>query len=348
MKDYMLLLPILFPAIAALLTLVIKNKFKERGFRTIYVGVVLLVTFILNMHVISNYHGLTLFYLTRKLPIELRVDKLTFLFNILVTTMWLLAGIFSFEYMKHEERNESFYMFYLLTEAVLLGLGMSANFLTFYLFYEFMTFLSLPLALHTRTKEAISGGLKYLFYSVFGASLALVGFFFMTQYGDITFRAGGTLIASKVLGNERLLLTVFFFTILGFSVKAGMFPFHAWLTAAHPVAPAPASAVLSGIITKAGVLAIIRVIYYQAGVEFLRGTWVQYAFMALTLITVFMGSMMAYKEQILKKRLAYSSVSQVSYVLFGLSTMTTIGFVGALLQVVFHSIAKNLKSIRLW
>lgn len=342
MKDYMLLLPILFPAIAALFTLVIKNKFSERGFRTVYVGIVLVVTFILNLYAILNYRGLTLFYLTRKLPVEFRVDKLTILFNILVTTMWLLAGVFSFEYMKHEERNESFYLFYLLTESVLLGLGMAGNFLTFYLFYEFMTFLSLPLALHTRTKEAISGGLKYLFYSVFGASLALVGFFFMTQYGDITFRVGGTLIASKVMGNERLLLTVFFFTILGFSVKAGMFPFHAWLTAAHPVAPAPASAVLSGIITKAGVLAIIRVIFYQAGVDFLRGTWVQYAFMALTLITVFMGSMMAYKEQILKKRLAYSSVSQVSYVLFGISTMTSIGFVGALLQVVFHSIAKNL------
>lgn len=342
MKDYMLLLPILFPAIAALFTLVIKNKFSERGFRTVYVGVVLVLTFIFNLYAISNYNGLTLFYLTRKLPVMFKVDKLTYLFNILVTTMWLLAGIFSFEYMKHEERNESFYMFYLLTESVLLGLGMAGNFLTLYLFYEFMTFLSLPLALHTRTKEAIEGGLKYLFYSVFGASLALVGFFFMTQYGDIAFRAGGTLIASKIAGNEGLLLTVFFFTILGFSVKAGMFPFHAWLTAAHPVAPAPASAVLSGIITKAGVLAIIRVIYYQAGVNFLRGTWVQYTFMALTLITVFMGSMMAYKEQILKKRLAYSSVSQVSYVLFGLSTMTPIGFVGALLQVVFHSIAKNL------
>ena len=159
MKDYMLLLPILFPAIAALLTLVIKNKFSERGFRNIYVGVVLVLTFIFNLYAISNYNGLTLFYLTRKLPVMFRVDKLTYLFNILVTTMWLLAGIFSFEYMKHEDRNESFYMFYLLTESVLLGLGMAGNFLTFYLFYEFMTFLSLPLALHTRTKEAIEGGL---------------------------------------------------------------------------------------------------------------------------------------------------------------------------------------------
>ena len=340
--DYMLLLPILFPAIAALFTLVIKKKFSDRGFRIIYVGVVLLLTLIFNLYAIFNFRELLLFRLTKNLPIMFAVDDLTRLFNILVTVMWFLAGVFSFEYMKHEENNESFYLFYMLTESALIGLGMAANFMTMYLFYEFMTFLSLPLALHTRTREAIAGGLKYLFYSVFGASLALVGFFFMTQYGDITFKAGGTLIASKVLGNEKLLLGVFFLTILGFSVKAGMFPFHAWLTAAHPVAPAPASAVLSGVITKAGVLAIIRVIYYQVGVNFLRGTWVQYAFMILALITVFMGSMMAYKERILKKRLAYSSVSQVSYVLFGLSTMTPIGFVGALLQVVFHSIAKNL------
>ena len=340
--DYMLLLPILFPAVAALFTLVIKNKFSERGFRTVYVFIVLALTLIFNLYAIFNYKELTLFYLTESLPVRFRVDELTYLFNILVTVMWFLAGVFSFEYMKHEERNESFYLFYMLTESVLLALGMAANFLTLYLFYEFMTFLSLPLALHTRTREAIYGGLKYLFYSVFGASLALVGFFFMTQYGDINFVAGGTLDMAKFAANRDLLLTVFFFTILGFSVKAGMFPFHAWLTAAHPVAPAPASAVLSGIITKAGVLAIIRVIFYQVGVQNLQGTWVQYGFMILTLITVFMGSMMAYKEKVLKKRLAYSSVSQVSYVLFGISTMTTIGFVGALLQVVFHSIAKNL------
>ena len=342
MKDYMLLLPVVFPALAALFTLVIKKQFSDRGFRTIYVGVVLALTLIFNFYAIFNFKGLTLFYLTKDLPIEFKVDGMTYLFNSIVTIMWFLAGVFSFEYMKHEENNESFYLFYLLTESVLIALGMASNFMTLYLFYEFMTFLSLPLALHTRTKEAISGGLKYLFYSVFGASLALVGFFFMNQYGDITFAAGGTLDAAKVAGNEELLKVIFFLTILGFSAKAGMFPLHGWLPSAHPVAPAPASAVLSGVITKAGVLAIIRVIYYQVGVEFLHGTWVQYAFMTLALITVFMGSMMAYKEKVLKKRLAYSSVSQVSYVLFGLSTMHPIGFVGALLQVVFHSIAKNL------
>lgn len=129
--------------------------------------------------------------------------------------------------------------------------------------------------------------------------------------------------------------------IIGFGTKAGMFPMHGWLPTAHPVAPAPASAVLSGIITKSGVLAIIRVVFYTVGADVLRGTWVQYTWMTLALITVFMGSMMAYKEQVLKKRLAYSTVSQVSYILFGLSVLNETGLVGALSHFVFHSVVKN-------
>ena len=120
-----------------------------------------------------------------------------------------------------------------------------------------------------------------------------------------------------------------------------MFPLHGWLPTAHPAAPSPASAVLSGIITKAGVLGCLRLIYCFIGVDFLRGTWVQTAFMSLTLFTVFMGSLLAYQEGGLKKRLAYSSVSQVSYVLFGLSTMHPIGFVGAMLHVLCHALVKD-------
>ena len=101
-----------------------------------------------------------------------------------------------------------------------------------------------------------------------------------------------------------------------------MYPLHAWLPTAHPVAPAPASAVLSGLITKCGVLAIIRTTYYLFGVDFVRGTWAQTALLCLAVFTIFMGSMLAYKENLLKKRLAYSTISQVSYVLFGVFLMT--------------------------
>lgn len=128
--------------------------------------------------------------------------------------------------------------------------------------------------------------------------------------------------------------------LIGFGAKAGMFPLHAWLPTAHPVAPSPASAVLSGIIVKSGVLAIIRVVYYIVGPDFLRGTWVQYTWMTLALITVFMGSLLAYREPVLKKRLAYSTVSNLSYILFGLAVLSPAGFTGALLHVVFHGVVK--------
>ena len=110
--------------------------------------------------------------------------------------------------------------------------------------------------------------------------------------------------------------------IVGFGAKAGMMPMQSWLPAAHPVAPAPASAVLSGVITKGGVVAVIRVTYYMFGPEFLAGSWPQYVLLTLTLATVFVGSMLAYREKQLKRRLAYSTVSQVSYVLFGLMLLT--------------------------
>lgn len=138
-----------------------------------------------------------------------------------------------------------------------------------------------------------------------------------------------------------LLLWVLLITVIGFGTKAGMFPMHGWLPTATP-SLRPRQRGAQRVITKAGVLCIIRVIFYVTGADFLRGTWVQTALIMLALITVFMGSMMALKVTVLKKRLAYSSVSQVSYVLFGLFMLNETAFQGALLHVYFHSIMKNL------
>lgn len=141
--------------------------------------------------------------------------------------------------------------------------------------------------------------------------------------------------------HSAILLVAVFAMILGFGAKAGMLPLHAWLPAAHPVAPSPASAVFSGILVKGGVLAVIRTVYYIVGPQFLRGTWVQTAWMIIALFTVFMGSMLAYREPVFKKRLAYSTVSQVSYIMFGLSLLSPLGLTGALLHSVFHAVIKT-------
>jgi len=200
-----------------------------------------------------------------------------------------------------------------------------------------MTLLSFPLVLHEGTEAARSAAMKYLGYSLFGAALALFGFFVAYPATEnAAFLPGGSLHGEATPVQLAASLAM----IVGFGGKAGMIPLHDWLPTAHPEAPAPASAVLSGVITKGGVLGIVRTVYYLYGAENLRGTYVQQTVLVLALLTVFTGSMLAYKEKILKKRLAYSTVSQVSYVVFGLMLLNVSGFAGALLQAVFHAVAK--------
>lgn len=174
-----------------------------------------------------------------------------------------------------------------------------------------------------------------------GAYCALFGIYFLNRYCyTLRFVAGGTLNMTLVSENSLVLQIAVLLLIIGFGTKAGMLPFHSWLTAAHPVAPAPASAALSSIIVKGGVLAVIRSIYYVVGPEFIRGTWIQTVWMILTLLTVFMGSLLAYREKVFKKRLAYSTVSQVSYILFGLATLHPTAMTGSLLHFVYHACIK--------
>lgn len=338
-----LIIPILLPIIAGVL--IQPLKLHDRKKREMYVSAVVLINFVIVviLAIKAGSESLTILRLNRVVDITFKIDGMSKLFTVLASFLWVTATFYSFEYIKHEGMDERFYTFFVVTIGALIGIGYAGNLQTLYLFYEMMTLVTFPLVMHSQSEQSVQAGKKYLAYSFFGANLALAGFFFLYQYCDSTqFVAGGSLNLVKVGSNTLLVQIVALLTIMGFGCKAGMFPLHAWLPSGHPVAPAPASAVLSGVITKAGVLAIIRVMYYMVGVDFLRGTWVQYVLLALTLYTVFMGSMLAFKEKLFKKRLAYSSVSQVSYVLFGLMTMHPLGFVGALLHMIAHAIVKNI------
>ena len=340
-SDYILLLPVLLPVLAAVPLAFIQFK-SRRGIR-VYTFLILALEAAACVGLAAAGSGLSLQLIsfTQNLVLYLHIDTLSSVFLVLISCVWLLSGLFSFEYLEHEENEKSYYVIYLVVVGVLTGLATSGNLLTFYIFYELMSLTSMPLVLHTGTHESVMAALKYLFYSIAGALMSLFGIFVMSYIsgaGSLEFTAGGILTSEEP---SALLLAAVFLTILGFGTKAGLFPMHAWLPTAHPVAPAPASAVLSGVITKMGILGVIRSVYYVAGADLIRGTWVQYTWITLALLTVFMGSMLAYKEKILKKRLAYSSVSQVSYVMFGLSVLTPAAFVGALLHVIFHALAKN-------
>lgn len=340
--NIMLMLPVLVPVVMGVLVLTGKAFRKNRRLLTGTVAGTLVTGAVLTFLALFQGGSLDLWQLTETITIGLRVDGISRLFAALTAVVWLLVGIYAFSYMTHEKDESRFFGCYLIVLGVLIGLDFSANLVTMYVFYELMTLTSLPLVLHELTKEAVMAGLKYLFYSIAGAFLALFGIFFFAGAAEtLSFTPGGVLQGASLAGKEGLLLGAVFCMLLGFGTKAGMFPLHGWLPTAHPVAPAPASAVLSGLITKSGVLAIIRVVFYVTGPDLLRGTWVQNVWMILALLTVFMGSMLAYKEPVFKKRLAYSTVSQVSYMLFGLSLLNPVGFTGALSHVVFHSLIKN-------
>lgn len=335
-ESAFLLFPVLFPILAGVLLLA--SGVSARRTLTAYVGGVLAVNTACTLAVLlGGPMGVTLFYLTGSLKIRFQTDLVGMLFAGVVAVTWLAAGIYSFRYMEHEGEQRRYFGFYLVVYGVLLALDFAGNLITFYLFYELMTLCSLPLVLHSRTHEAVMAGLKYLFYSLCGAYMVLFGLYFVYHYGQtLDFTPGGVL-GSAVGEHTGLLLAAAFCMLLGFGVKAGLFPLHGWLPAAHPVAPAPASGVLSGVIVKAGVLGIVRAVYFIFGADFLRGTWVQTALLVLSLVTILLGSMMAYLERGLKKRLAYSTVSQVSYILLGLFLLQPQALTGALLHMVFHA-----------
>lgn len=302
--------------------------------------VILVALVLATMYVTFFTEGkFTAFYLMKDIPIYFHIDALGKWFLVTVSIVWLLVGFYSIVYMEHEGGEKRFYIFYLLLYVVLVGLNAAGNLVTMYLFYEFMSLVSFPLVLHNGSREAIMASLKYLFYSMCGAYMGLFGIMQLYRHCvTLTFIPGGSLLAQAL--DEKVVFIAIFVMIIGFGAKAGMFPLHAWLPAAHPVAPSPASAVLSAIIVKAGVLAIIRIIYYVVGPAAIAGTWVQYALMSLALLTVFMGSLLAFREPVFKKRLAYSTVSQVSYILFGLFVLNEAGFEGAMLHVCFHAFVK--------
>ncbi len=343
--DRLLMVPILLPLFSGVLLLLSSVKAKAKMRRGLLWGVVmtaLSVSAAVALALVwTGERSLQLFFLLEDAPVFFRTDGIGRLFVTLFSVLFLAAGLFSLPYMKHEGGEERFFGFYLLVYGMLVGLSFSGNLVTMYLFFELVTVVSFPLVLHNGTREAVMAALKYFAYSMCGAYGGLFGIFFLHRCSAGAAFAAGGVLGEAVKGREDILLAAVFVMLVGFGAKAGMFPLHAWLPTAHPVAPSPASAVLSGAITKAGVLAVIRVVYYVTGPELLRGTWVQYAWMTLALVTVFMGSLLAYREQRFKKRLAYSTVSQVSYILFGLSLLTPLGLQGALLHTVAHGVIKS-------
>lgn len=282
----------------------------------------------------------TLLRLGEGVAFTLKGDALGFFFALLMGAVWFFAALYALSQMGHEEGTCAFLAFFAMAPAALWGLCCGGTMVTYYLFLEMLTLLSVPLVVHGGRGEAVAAGLKFLIYSVLGAGLALLGMVMLRPaLGGYELQGMGRLLDGAMPVGMGLAMGLLM--ILGFGAKAGLYPLHGWLPTAHPVAPSPASAVLSGVLTKAGVLGMIRTVYCFIGADALRGTWVQTAAVALSLLTILMGSVLAYGEKNMKRRLAYSTVSQVSYLVLGIMTLTPAGLAGSLIQAVVHSTAKT-------
>ncbi len=328
MNSLLYLLPIFFPLGAGLFVLLAKPK-RVGLFSCIAAGLT-----VVSVAPLLWAHGSWSHQLSYNLVLLLCADRLSFFFLLLISVAALVTMLCSCEYLHGARRRHIFFGFLFLTLSAMMGIALAGNLVTFYMFFELMTLFSFPLILYQKGERSARAGMVYLGFSVFGACLVLLGLFLG---GELTLRPFGR-PASVTYAPQQL--WAYLLIALGFSCKAGMMPLSNWLPTAHPEAPSPASAILSGIITKTGILGILRTTYFLFGATALQGTFPQTVLLALSIATIFTGSMLAYKEQMLKKRLAFSSVSQISYAVFGLALMTPAGLCAALFQIFFHACAK--------
>lgn len=337
----MIILVILIPFIAGILVPLI--PFQKRWQKEVFLETAVVLNSILVWYLLLHHSTSTflLAHFTGNLNISFRVDGVSMVFAGLVSALWPFATLYAFEYMTKESHENVFFLFYTLTYGVTLGIALAANLLTMYFFYELLTLVTVPLVMHTLTREAVLASRKYLYYSLGGAAFAFLGLIMVIVYGTTTdFILGGVLDLTKIGDKTNVLLLIYVMAFLGFGVKAAVCPFNSWLPQAG-VAPTPVTALLHAVaVVKSGAFAIIRLTYFSFGTDFLKGTWAQDVVMVIVMFTIVYGCSRAVKETHIKRRLAYSTISNLSYILFGAVIMTPWGLAAALTHLAFHAVMK--------
>lgn len=341
MREIMMLIVVILPLLAGIAMPML--PFRTRKDMLIYLEAAVCVNSLLVLFLLLYMPegSLTLFRFSGNLSVTFRLDGMGAVFAGMAAALWPLAMLYSFEYMKHEDNEGSFFLFYIITYGVTLGIALSENILTMYFFFEMLSLVTLPLVLHTRTREAILAARTYLYYMLGGAAFAFIGMIFILVYGTTSsFVPGGVLNVAGMGEKSNILLLIYVFCFCGFSVKTAMWPFSSWLPKAG-VAPTPVTALLHAVaVVNTGAFAVMRVTYYSFGIELLQGTWAQKAVMTLVIFTIVYGCSRAVKETHLKRRLAWSTISNLSYILFGVVLMTPLGLVGGMTHMIFHSFMK--------
>jgi multicomponent Na+:H+ antiporter subunit D len=276
------------------------------------------------------------------IDLVLTIDSLSLLFAALSAVLWLLTTVYAIGYLKGTPNLGRFFGFFSLCVTATVGISFAGNLVTFLLFYEMLSLVTYPLVAHFGTPAALKAARLYLFYALGGGLLLLVGIVWLTVLvGPVEFRAGGVPeVAALALDQPGPAAAIFVLLATGLGVKSALFPLHSWLPRAM-VAPAPVSALLHAVaVVKAGVFGLTRLIDDLYGVSVASDLGVLSPLLVVAAVTIVYGSLRALVQDDLKKRLAYSTVSQVSYIVLGLSMVSVIATTGGLAHLVHQGLAK--------
>ena len=276
---------------------------------------------------------------TDSLSIAFHLDGAGRVFAAIAATLWPLSSLYADEYMAGDSRRRSFFGFYTICLGVTVGICFAANLMTMYLFYELLTLFTIPLVIHPLTHRAVHAARKYMYFSFGGTAFAFMALVFLSVFGSGADFTGGGVLAGTAASPAWVRL-IWFLGFMGFGVKAAVFPLHSWLPDAS-VAPTPVTALLHAVaVVKSGVFAVIRLTYFCFGTAAILGTWAQTAAFAVALFTMLFGSVKAVREPHLKRRLAYSTVANLSYILTGVLLLTPDGLTAGFWHMLSHALMK--------
>ena len=270
----------------------------------------------------------------------LKVDFLSLMFLALSSNLWLVTTLYAVGYLEGSPNRSRFFGFFSLCVTASTGIAMAGNLITFFIFYEFLTLTTYPLVVHRETRQALEAGRNYLWYTIGGGSVLFVGIVWLhVLAGPFDFTDTGVLEALDPAHYSTLII-IFALLIAGLGVKAALVPLHGWLPVAM-IAPAPVSALLHAVaVVKAGAFGIVRVVFDVYDREFAAGLGLLEPLALVAAVTIVFGSVRALMQTDLKKRLAYSTVSQVSYITLGVAILAPFSTVAAIVHLVHQGIMK--------
>lgn len=340
--EIMILLMVFAPMVIGLLPLVVKNT-KVLNLTMVALSLAELAAclyFMFNLSLVDS-QVITLSWFAG-IGINLKVSGFGILQAVATSLIWVGSSVFSDEYFDHAPQNlRRYYSFWAITFGATLGIFLANDLYTVFIFFEAMSFASYPLVVHNQDEDSIKAGNSYLSIAVIGGLVTLTGIFMLDAFtGTVVIDE----IAQAVAGfeNQNLLMVIAGLTFFGFAAKAGMFPLNGWLPKAHPAAPAPASAALSGILIKTGIFgAIVVTSRIMQGNE----KWAMFV-LVIGILTMFLGALCAFLSTNLKETLAYSSMSQIGFIVIGVSMTQflgehgTIAAYGTVLHMINHTMIK--------